>query len=69
MILERFDYDELDDLISQSHWTEESSPQWKYMRAQEHELEVELFRKRCREMGIPNRNDPENKWAKDTVKY
>ena len=69
MILERFDFDELDDLVSQSHWTEEMSPQWKYVRALEHDLEVELFRKRCREMGIPNRNDPENTWAKDMVKY
>ncbi len=69
MILERFDFNELDDLISQSHWTEEMSPQWKYVRALEHDLEMKLWRKELREMGVPNRNDPENKWTKDTVTY
>ena len=40
MLIEYFDYDELDDLIKQSHWTEEMSPQWKYVRALEHDLEM-----------------------------
>ena len=38
------------------------SPQWKHMRALEHDLEIDLFREECRKLGIPNREDPENKW-------
>ena len=69
MIVEYYDTDDLDNLISQGHWSEEMSPQWKHMRALEHDLEIELFQKSCREMGIPNRNDSENKWKIDMEIY
>ena len=53
---------ELDNLLPEVNWTEEMSPQWKHMRALEHDLEIVLFREECRKLGIPNREDPENKW-------
>ena len=53
---------ELDKLLPEVNWTEEMSPQWKHMRALEHDSEIDLFHEECRKLGIPNRGDPENKW-------
>ena len=41
MIVSYYDSDDLDKLISQGHWSEEMSPQWKHMRALEHDIEIE----------------------------